>query len=645
MGTIQQVFDNRTERRLAMKVLHEELAEEDGGVDLFRQEARLTARLQHPNIIPVHEVGFDPQIGHFFTMPAVEGSTLDELLDDQDALDGARAGLAFRLDVALKVLSALEYAHSRGLVHGDVKPQNILVADFGAVYLLDWGLSKVVDRAAWTLDPHTGRSDDTLSASDSFPGGWGSLAYLAPELLAGKDATVGSDQYAFGTVLYHLVTERSPFPFDLGTPALHLRIANGDFTPPDKTVHGHEIPDRLVSIIMLCMGTDPAERYPSLAALRHDLETVARGAPVLRVRRFQADETIFWEGEASTRAYIVHSGRVALSVDEDEDTTTVEYLGPGDVLGLEALAGEPRRVVTARACELTELALVDRAMLDDVMSSVRPWFGTVIKAIVQRARSRLASRVRSHQALRFLSESSEFPVAGEAAQAPLARRAAASSRLLAAFAAGRSNDVLFELTCNFVYERVSPDVPFDRLGVALYDEPAGLVRHRWSRQNYPGGALPEDYSAPLSGSSLEEVARTGRPRIIADLVQYLSEHPGSNATKRILALGIRSSLTCPLIADDRLLGFLFFSNQVPHRYRDAHIDSYLAVANDVAQVLGASLKGADHVLPNLDLARLGASLVRLVERADADQYAIDLLGEISAQMRDEGVAKGSLERG
>lgn len=144
-----------------------------------------------------------------------------------------------------------------------------------------------------------------------------------------------------------------------------------------------------------------------------------------------------------------------------------------------------------------------------------------------------------------------------------------------------SGKSLFEVL-DAVYDTLYPIIPFDRLSAAFYNEETGLVVSRWVRGERPASAIGTGYWAELKGSSLEPIMRTGRPRIINDLEAYLADHPESTRTRDALRDGIRSNLTCPLLAGARPIGFLFFSSSRKNAYRPEHVDTFRAVAESLS---------------------------------------------------------------
>lgn len=135
---------------------------------------------------------------------------------------------------------------------------------------------------------------------------------------------------------------------------------------------------------------------------------------------------------------------------------------------------------------------------------------------------------------------------------------------------------------DYVFGSFHSIIPYDRIGIALFEENEGVVRAYWARTNAAQILLKADYAAPLAGSSLERIVQTGQPRILNDLEAYLVQHPGSHSTRLIVREGMRSSLTCPLFARGKLFGFMFFSSMRPEAYKDAHVELFMRIAAQLA---------------------------------------------------------------
>ena len=159
------------------------------------------------------------------------------------------------------------------------------------------------------------------------------------------------------------------------------------------------------------------------------------------------------------------------------------------------------------------------------------------------------------------------------------------SAMLARITQRINEGLLIDEVLDHVYENFFSLIPYDRIGLALLDEGQAVVRAHWARSEAAEIKLPLGYSAGLAGSSLESIIRTGRPRILNDLPNYLENHPDSDSTRRIVEEGMRSSLTCPLVVKRQPVGFLFFSSMKTNTYLEAHQELFLQIADQLALTL------------------------------------------------------------
>ena len=148
--------------------------------------------------------------------------------------------------------------------------------------------------------------------------------------------------------------------------------------------------------------------------------------------------------------------------------------------------------------------------------------------------------------------------------------------------------LLLDDVLNHVFDSLRSIVPYDRIGLSLLEEEGKMVRARWARSDAPELKIEAGYEAPLQGSSLQRIIETGQPRILNDLEDYLREHPDSDSTRRIVEEGMRSSLTCPLVAMGKAIGFIFFSSMKSDTYRDVHIELFLQIAGQLAMIVEKS---------------------------------------------------------
>jgi serine/threonine-protein kinase len=258
--------DKNLGRTVVMKTLHPHLANNEYMHSRFLREARVTAQLQHPATVPVYDIGRDMEGRLYFTMKKVEGQSTREILDrqvrgDQRAL--AEFDLERMLGVLLQVCHCLAYAHAHGVVHRDVKPENILVGAFGEVMLLDWGVAKVwADEAG--DDQRQRIAHEVLTDAGQRPG---TPLYMSPEQVrGGADIDHRTDVYGAGAVLYEFLTLSEPLRGKHVQETFEL-IVNCEPQPPRERAPGRPIPRALADVAMRALAKNPDDRQQSMAEL------------------------------------------------------------------------------------------------------------------------------------------------------------------------------------------------------------------------------------------------------------------------------------------------------------------------------------------------------------------------------------------
>jgi hypothetical protein len=278
MGMVYRGLDEALEREVAVKTLVAEGSLDSEGRRRFEEEAKAAARLQHPNIVTVYELGNERGI-QFIAMEMLPGVDLEALLRSGDEMP-----LAEKLDVVTQVCRGLAYAHERGIVHRDIKPSNVRLLDDGTAKIMDFGIAK--------------REGVDLTRTGMMVG---TVHYMSPEQVRGKRLDGRSDVFSVGVILYEMLAGERPFRAEGATQVLY-RIVNEDPPPPDLTALGEFAP-RLQEILVRALAKEPEARYPGAAALAGDLAAVLEdvrkaegGVPALAVEALAAARKAVPEG-------------------------------------------------------------------------------------------------------------------------------------------------------------------------------------------------------------------------------------------------------------------------------------------------------------------------------------------------------------
>ena len=253
MGVVYRAFDRELQEPVAIKTLRPEALGGDGvALERFKQEIRLARKITHRNVVRTYDLG---EIGgtYYLTMEYVEGTPLKQLITARGPLP-----VAVTLTIGKQLCRALEVAHEQGVIHRDIKPQNIVVEPNGFLKVMDFGIARLANRPR-----EKGLTQEGMSI--------GTPDYMSPEQLSGMELDVRSDLYSTGVVLFECLTRRVPFEAD----TVYALIARHlEEQPPDPRSFNSEIPDALAQVILMAMAKEPADRYQSALEMHDALAAI-----------------------------------------------------------------------------------------------------------------------------------------------------------------------------------------------------------------------------------------------------------------------------------------------------------------------------------------------------------------------------------
>ena len=387
MGEVLTAHDRRIGREVAIKRMHGGAPSEQA-ITRFLREARIQARLDHPAIVPVHELGIDASGLPYFTMKRLAGETLAQRLTATASQGALQPLLRAFVDVCL----AVEFAHSRGVVHRDLKPSNIMLGDYGEVYVLDWGIARVLtDRRR---SPTQSTDIDTLDQGTKTGDLLGTPGFMAPEQVRGLEAGPASDVYALGSILFEILAGESLHR--RGTAAIASTLSSPQQAPA-KRVPARDIAPELDAVCYAALAEDP-ELRPTARALADGVQRYLDGDRDLEARRRVAAEQLALaqaavdSGNPEARATAIHCAGRALALDpastEAARLVTALIVEPPRVLPAElvtALAEEDRRAGTQRLrLSVFSLLAMSAIVLVLPLMHIRNWttLAIIVSALV-----------------------------------------------------------------------------------------------------------------------------------------------------------------------------------------------------------------------------------------------------------------------
>jgi len=377
MGRIHPATDRNLLRHVALKRLDRELSKVPMYKDGFIAEAQMTGQLEHPNIVPVHELAVSSAGVPYFTMKLVQGINFDAWLRDPAHAVGSTERLQDGLEIFLKVCDAVAYAHHRGVIHRDLKPENIMVAGFGQVYLMDWGLARLTKTRPASGD----------HAQMEAPGAVGTPTFMAPEQARGNPEHMDerSDVFGLGAILYEIVSGKLVYGPSMNGTYVLAQATQGKTVPIDTATVGMGVSKRIRSIVHKAVAVDPNDRYQSVVELQNDVRGFLQGGLHLPRKSFAPGALIIREGELGEEAYMIVAGTCLATRTRDGQQETLGTMTVGDVFGEMALLLAEPRAASVQAVDQVTVLVLDQATMTAGLG-FDGWTGALVRALAHRFR-------------------------------------------------------------------------------------------------------------------------------------------------------------------------------------------------------------------------------------------------------------------
>jgi serine/threonine protein kinase len=394
MGAILRVIDQDLQRPMAMKVIKPAFKNDEDTLKDFIREAKITGLLEHPNIIPVHELGLSEETGLFFTMKLARGETLNRILTEIKKGTPQyveKYNMFYLLSIFRRICDAISFAHSKGIIHQDIKPHNVIVGQHGEVLVMDWGLARFIGDPEEEQDAFRREILRSISvfSSEKKKVIRGSPAYMAPEQVKGDSSLLDrqTDIFLLGTTLYHIFTLEPPYRGDKIKDVLS-KAEHWELIPPQDRNPDRMIPEEICRIIMKAAAWKKEDRYQIVQELIDDVDDVIAGKWIKQEKKtFASGQFLMRQGESAEEAYLITRGRVEVFKETGDFKVTLSTLSQGDIVGEMALITDDKRSASVKALENTEVTVLTKQLLAQNLRKLPPYIEKMVATITNRLRT------------------------------------------------------------------------------------------------------------------------------------------------------------------------------------------------------------------------------------------------------------------
>lgn len=379
-SVVSEAFDWTIRRRVALKELHSHLV----GSEIagrFRRERLIAAWLDHPNILPVYDFIDARGRAPALIMKFIQGRNLAQEIRESKSDLGEIYKL---LSTLSKVGEAIHFAHQAGVIHGDLKPQNIMVGASGEAYVMDWGIAR--------FRPDVERDLSDLLTEEGIPfeaeataGVYGTPAYMAPEQATGQPGLIDirTDVFGLGAILYQVLTGLSVYE-GASVPALLEKATRVDIIPPRKRCSSRPIRPDLEALCMRALARDPEDRFQTAGEFVEELRTTMMSGSWFELRSYRAGDVIVRQGEPSIEAFLIERGECEVTQRAPSgEETFLRVLRPGDAFGETGVFVDSPRTASVTALGEVQVQCIDRQSLKWTMAGGGP-LGVLVQALANR---------------------------------------------------------------------------------------------------------------------------------------------------------------------------------------------------------------------------------------------------------------------
>lgn len=377
-GDVTRHFDNHLNRTVAVKTLNVESQNNPRRLRSLINEARLISYIDHPGVVSIYDAYIDSDGNFCYTMNVIQGEDLGTILMRQGEEE---LTLPQRLQVFTRVCETLAYVHHKGVIHLDLKPNNIMVGPYGQVLVVDWGNARLHDPTQYEAYLRSFDSADKMSDLEEVENYVsGTPPFMSPEQTQQERSTLtpSSDIFSAGVLLYQILTNR--YPFSIKSVKKFLEQLHNVEPPPPHKIRPN-VPLRLSQICLKMLEKSTQDRYQSFHEVLQDLEDFSNSGQAFATRHYGPGEVIFKQDDEGDYAFLIVSGLIEITAEVEGERRFLATLGDGQIVGELAIFNKEPRTATATTIVPTTIKIMTREDIDQELEKLSPWIGRIITSL------------------------------------------------------------------------------------------------------------------------------------------------------------------------------------------------------------------------------------------------------------------------